>query len=58
MLQRNDLITAADADRLSGWLNIISYAVACLMDDSGPEEAFQPYDFYVAEAQSSASAPN
>jgi hypothetical protein len=58
MLQRNNLITASDADRLDEWLSIISYAVACLLDDSGSEEAFQPYDFYLADAGSSAPAPD
>jgi len=60
MLQRNGLITPADAGRLDEWLSIISYAVACLLDDSGVEEAFQPYEFYLAEAQGygSTSASN
>ena len=51
MLQCNDLITPADADRLDEWLSIISYAVASLLDNSGPEEAFQPYDFYLDDAK-------
>ena len=51
MLQRNDLITPADADRLDEWLSIISYAVASLLDNSGPEEAFQPDDFYLDDAK-------
>ncbi|MBF9221484.1 hypothetical protein [Hymenobacter ruricola] len=58
MLQRNDLITEADADRLDEWLSIISYAVTSLLDDSGAEEAFQSYDFYLANARGSGPAPN
>ena len=58
MLQRNDLITSSDADRLAEWLTIISYAVACLLDDSGTEEAFQPYDFYLADTSGSTPAPH
>ena len=49
MLQRNDLISIADAERLSEWLNIISYAVASLLDDSGMKEAFEPYALYQEE---------
>jgi hypothetical protein len=57
MLQRNELMTEYDADLLAEWLSIISYAVASLLDDSGPEEAFQPYNFYLADARGTSPAP-
>lgn len=43
MLKRNGLIQPADADRLDGWINQISYSTFCLLDGSGPEIAFENY---------------
>ncbi len=46
MLQRNDLIAESDIDRLSNWVNIISYAVFMLLDGGGLEHAMEPYESY------------
>ena len=49
MLESNNLISPADAALLGEWLSIVSYAVACLLDDTGVEEAFAFYRYYLAD---------
>jgi hypothetical protein len=44
MLRRNSLISAADVERLDGWVEMLSYATMCLLDGAGEQEAFHAYD--------------
>ncbi|MFI5720567.1 hypothetical protein [Nocardia sp. NPDC051750] len=48
MLRRNDLISAADVQRLENWIDCISYAVLCLFEGA-TEEAFAEYDMHWTE---------
>ena len=43
MLRRNGLINPRDIERLSDWIDCISYCMLCLLDGAGLEEGLQPY---------------
>jgi hypothetical protein len=43
MLRRNHLISPAQIQQLETWVDHISYATCCLLDGSGPTEAFADY---------------
>ncbi|RTQ50839.1 hypothetical protein EJV47_09490 [Hymenobacter gummosus] len=43
MLRRNNLISPAQIQQLETWVDSISYATCCLLDGSGPAEAFADY---------------
>lgn len=44
MLRRNNLITDKQIQELEGWIEDISYATMFLLDGSGIEVAFEPYN--------------
>ncbi len=44
MLRRNHLISESQIEKLSEWVNNISYAVMMLMDGAGIDEAFHSYE--------------
>ncbi|WKB54688.1 hypothetical protein [Eleftheria terrae] len=44
MLQSNRLIAPADVARIERWIDCVSYAVLCLLDGAGVDEAFHEYD--------------
>lgn len=44
MLRRNNLITQEQIQVLKGWIENISYATMSLLDGSGIEVAFEPYN--------------
>ena len=55
MVRSNNLITEADVERLSNWLNIISYAITNLLEGADDKEAFELYTFYQLDAAASLS---
>jgi hypothetical protein len=44
MLRRNNLIKEAQIQKLEGWIEDISYATMMLLNGSGKEVAFEPYN--------------
>jgi hypothetical protein len=44
MLRRNNLIKEEQIQELEGWIEDISYATMFLLDGSGKEVAFEPYN--------------
>jgi len=43
MLRSNNLITQEQVDLMEDWINNISYAIFCLLDGAGVDEAFHEY---------------
>lgn len=51
MLRANNLINQSQIQLLSNWIDCISYAVMCLLDDSSELVAFEPYRSYLEKRE-------
>lgn len=51
MLRRNELIADEQLRQMAEWVDIVSYAVATLLEGVGREEAFWGYREYVKEQE-------
>ncbi|OWR29169.1 hypothetical protein CDO73_16025 [Saccharibacillus sp. O23] len=51
MLRRNELIDDGQLRQMAEWVDIVSYAVATLLEGAGREEAFWDYHEHVKEQE-------
>ncbi|NGZ74260.1 hypothetical protein [Saccharibacillus alkalitolerans] len=51
MLRRNELISDEELGKMAEWIDMLSYAVATLLEGGGREEAFWGYKEYLNEQE-------
>lgn len=51
MLRSNELITDEELQQMADWVELLSYAVATLLEGGGREEAFWGYKEYLSEQE-------